>query len=99
MIACYFLCAQQLYIPFRLFFFFFLFFLVRPWSVVCRIVEAVGGSGGPKEAPKPNQNLKSIPNSMQNPGSVRGGHCNVNEDTAMPTVDVAVSAVFCKILS
>ena len=31
--------------------------------------------------------------------SVRGGHCNVSEDTAVPTMDVTVSAVFCKILS
>ena len=43
--------------------------------------------------------LVTAGNSMQKPGSVRGGHCNVSEDTAVSTVDVAVSAVFCKILS
>ena len=30
---------------------------------------------------------------------VRGGHCSVSVDIAVPTVDVAVSTVFCKILS
>ena len=43
----YFLVAQQLYIPLRLYFF-SLFFLVRLWSAVCRILEAVGGYGGPR---------------------------------------------------
>ena len=59
-----FLVAQQLYIPLRLYIyiFFFFFFLVRPWSVVCMLVEAVGGQWGAegsqegRGAPKPNQN-------------------------------------------
>ena len=37
--------------------------------------------------------------SMPKAVCVRGGHCSVSVDTAVPTVDVAVSAVFCKILS
>ena len=58
-----FLVAQQLYIPLR---FFSSFFLVRPWSVVGRIVEAVGGSVGLRGAGRtgepPNQIKIEQPN-------------------------------------
>ena len=69
-----FLVAQQLYIPLRLFSFFFsfFFFLFCP-SMVCGRqdcgscggqwgLKGAGRAGEPRGAPKPNQNWKSKPN-------------------------------------
>ena len=59
-------CAATLYpTPFVFFFFFFFsfffsFFLVRPWSVVGRIVEAVGAVGGRGEPGGPGSRDRQI---------------------------------------